>query len=301
MSIPGGNQPLSDKIFDVCNYIFLSILLVMFLYPLVFIISASISNPDLVLRGEIWLLPKEITWEGYKLIMDYDDIWTGYRNSLLYVFVGVPFSMMLTFTAAYPLSRKDFRARNTIMYIYTFTMFFGGGLIPTYLLMRNLSLINNFASMIILPSAVSVYNIIVTRTYFQNNIPDELRNAAEIDGCNEILFFLRIVMPLSLPIIAVIGLFYAVGKWNLFFEALIYLTNRDLFPLQLVLREVVTSVRMNPEMLEGLDPSEVDKMTKITNSIKYGVIIVASVPVLLVYPFLQKYFVKGIMVGAIKG
>ncbi len=301
MSIVNKNPRISDKIFDICNYTFLSLVLVTFIYPLIFIISASISNPDMVFRGEVWLLPKDITWEGYQLILDYKDIWTGYRNSLLYVFVGVPFSMFLTFTAAYPLSRKDFKARNLIMYIYTFTMFFGGGLIPTYLLMRNLGLINNFACMVILPSAVGVYNIIVTRTYFQTNIPTELRDAAEIDGCNEITFFVRVVLPLSPPIIAVMGLFYAVGKWNIFFEALIYLTNRQLFPLQLILREIVTSARMNPELLEGMDPSVIEKLTRITNSIKYGVIIIASVPVLMAYPFLQRYFVKGIMVGAIKG
>lgn len=296
----GLRKTKGDKIFDVSNYIFLSLLIVLFLYPLIFIVSASISDPTLVTSGKMWLVPKGFNLDGYKRIFANKDIWLGYKNTLLYTFIGIPINLFMTVTAAYPLSRKDFMPRKIIMWIYMFTMFFGGGLIPTYLLIKNIGLLNNFWVMII-PSAVSVWNIIITRTYFQSNIPNELREAADIDGCSNMKFLYKIVLPLSAPIIAVMGLFYGVGHWNAFFQALIYLSDRKLFPLQLILRDILISNQIQTDMLTGLSGSEQAKILQISQSIKYGVIIVASVPVLIAYPFIQKYFVKGIMVGSLKG
>lgn len=293
-------EPMQDRVFDTINIVFFALLLLIFAYPLYFVIVASVSSPSAVLTGKVTLWPVDPTWEGYDMILGYKDIWSGYANTILYVVLGVPLGLLLTLTVAYPLSRRDFIPRNTIMMIFTFTMFFGGGLIPTYLLIKDMGMLNTIWSAII-PGCMGVYNVIVTRTYFQTNIPEELREAASLDGCTDFGFFIRIAIPLSMPIVAVIGLFYFVDKWNMFFQAMIYITNRKLYPLQLILKEILVSNKLTPEMLEGFSPSQYDTLLQITNIMKYGVIIVSTVPVLCVYPFVQKYFVKGIMIGAIKG
>lgn len=293
-------EPMQDRVFDTINIVFFALLLLIFAYPLYFVIVASVSSPSAVLTGKVTLWPVDPTWEGYDMILGYKDIWSGYANTILYVVLGVPLGLLLTLMVAYPLSRRDFIPRNTIMMIFTFTMFFGGGLIPTYLLIKDMGMLNTIWSAII-PGCMGVYNVIVTRTYFQTNIPEELREAASLDGCTDFGFFIRIAIPLSMPIVAVIGLFYFVDKWNMFFQAMIYITNRKLYPLQLILKEILVSNKLTPEMLEGFSPSQYDTLLQITNIMKYGVIIVSTVPVLCVYPFVQKYFVKGIMIGAIKG
>lgn len=291
----------SETVFDLVNYGFLTLIAIITVYPLIFILSASISEPDLVFAGKVWLFPKNVSFIGYEIILKYKEIWIGYRNSLLYVALGVPVSLFLTLTAAYPLSRRDFLGRNPFMLMLTITMFFGGGLIPTYLLVRDLGLIDNIFVMVIGPGAVGVWNIIIARTYFQNNIPDELREAAEIDGCSDLRFLGQIVLPLSSPIIAVICLFYGVEKWNSFFVPMIYFANRTKYPLQLIIREILSLYTVSTELLQGVQPSQLELIVRITNSIRYGVIIVATIPVLLVYPLVQKHFVRGIMIGAIKG
>jgi len=234
------------------------------------------------------------------MIFQNENIWIGYRNTVIYVIVGTIINLFVTITAAYPLSRKDFYVRNFLMRLYTFTMFFSGGMIPTYLLVKQLGMLDTIWAMVI-PNAASVWNVIITRTYFQNNIPEELREASAIDGCSNIRFLIKIALPLSAPIVAVMTLFYGVGHWNAFFNGLIYLSDRAKFPLQLFLREILILSQMEQNMLEYVDPNEVSERMRIAETIKYGVIVVSSLPVLLAYPFVQRHFVKGIMIGSIKG
>ena len=292
-------QRKSDNVFDVVNITLLIILAFIFIYPLWFVLIASVSDPNEIWSGNVILFPKGVSFTGYEKILQQSDIWIGYRNSIFYTIAGVCISLFMTVSAAYPLSRKDFKARNFLMGIYTFTMFFNGGLIPSYLLVKNLGMIDSVWA-ILLPSCISVYNVIVTRTYFQNSIPYELYEAASIDGCTNFKYLLSVVLPLSKPILAVMVLFYGVSKWNEFFNSLIYLSSRDKFPLQLFLKELLVQSQITSE-ITGVDQRWAVEQMRLSESIKYGVIVVASLPVLMIYPFVQKYFVKGVMVGSIKG
>lgn len=298
MASAGYKYSKSDMVFDTINVLLLIIVLIVTLYPLIFVVSASFSDPLKVLNGEVWLIPKGLNVEGYKRVFANKEIITGYKNTILYALVGTLVNIAMTVAGAYPLSRKDLYGRNFIMILFTFTMFFSGGMIPTYIVIQRLKLINNFWVMI-LPGAVSMYNMIITRTYFQNSIPNELQEAALIDGCRNIGILLRIVLPLSIPIIAVMAIFYGVGHWNSFFNALIYLSDREKFPLQLILREILIQ-NQTADMME-IDMENIAQQQILAESIKYAVVIVASVPVLVLYPILQRYFVKGVMIGAIKG
>lgn len=285
----------ADRFFDWFNYGFLSLLLIVILYPLYFIVIASVSDPISVGGGKVWLFPVDFTLEGYQKILENQAIWVGYKNTILYMAVGTAVNVAITVTGAYPLSRKDMYGRNLFMFLITFTMFFSGGLIPTYLLVKSLGLMNSMWA-IILPGAVSVWNLIITRTFFQHNIPEELREAAAIDGCSDFKFFLQVALPLSKAILAVLVLFYGVGHWNSFFSALIYLRDEAQYPLQLVLRNIL--IQNEVQELMNLEPGADSNLSE---SIKYGVIIVASIPVLILYPMVQKYFVKGVMIGSLKG
>ena len=287
-----------DIIFDVVNYSVLGIACVLVLYPLYFMIIASISDPNLVATGKVWALPKGFTLEGYKRIFNDGSIWRGYANSITYAGVGAIVSVCMTIAGAYPLSRKDFYGRNFFMIVFIFTMFFGGGLIPTYLLVKNLGMTNKLWAMVI-PGAVSVWNLIIARTFFQSTIPDELREAASIDGCSDLSFFFRIVLPLSKPIIAVLALYTIVGQWNGYFDALIYLSKEKLYPLQLILRNILIQAEPEKGMLVDVETLMAKQRAK--ELLKYGVIMVSSLPLLIIYPFIQKYFVKGVMIGSIKG
>ncbi|GGD13202.1 carbohydrate ABC transporter permease [Pontibacillus salipaludis] len=287
-----------DKIFDVLNLFLLSGLMLVVLYPLYFVVIASISNPDYVYNGEVWLYPKDITFEGYQRIFQDGRIWTGYKNTVIYTLVGTFVNVALTLMAAYALSRKDLAGRNFFMFMFLFTMFFSGGLIPTYLVVKNLGLVNTMWALI-LPKAVAVWNLIVAKTFFQSTIPDELLESAQMDGCSNTKFFWKIVLPLSKPIVAVMVLFYAVTHWNSFFDALIYLNDEELYPLQLVLRSILIQNEASASMLGDVESFAAQQ--RIADLIKYGVIIVAAVPLLILYPFIQKYFVKGAMIGSIKG
>ncbi|WP_430697475.1 carbohydrate ABC transporter permease [Metabacillus mangrovi] len=287
-----------DRIFDVLNITVLTIIAILVLYPLYFVVIASISNPDRIYSGDVWLLPKEITFEGYKRIFQDEMIWLGYKNTVIYTVLGTAVNVVLTLMAAYALSRKDLAGRNIFMLLFIFTMFFSGGLIPTYLVVKNLGLVNTIWAMI-LPKAIAVWNLIVARTFFQSNIPDELLEAAKIDGCSNTKFFLKVVLPLSKPIIAVLVLFYAVGHWNSYFDALIYLNDEGLYPLQLILRNILIQNEAAANMVG--DVASYAAQRRLAELIKYGVIIVAALPLLIVYPFVQKYFVKGALIGGIKG
>lgn len=287
-----------DRVFDAINTLLLVLITVIVLYPLVFVLSASISDPSVVARGQLWLLPKGINFAGYERVFQNKEILTGYMNTIVYTLLGTVINLVLTICAAYPLSRPDFRGRNVITAIIVFTIFFSGGLIPSYLLVKNLGMLNSIWALII-PNAISVYNVIIMRTFFQSSIPQEIQEAASIDGCNNFRILLRVVLPLSMPIIAVMILFYAVGHWNAFFNALIYLSDRAKYPLQLILREILIQGQM-AAMIDMADDSLAKKLMEV-EVIKYAVVVIANLPVLLLYPLLQKYFVKGVMIGALKG
>ncbi|MCE5170881.1 carbohydrate ABC transporter permease [Paenibacillus profundus] len=292
------DRSFGDRIFDVVNYILLSFITIIVLYPLLFVMSASISNPETVLRGEMWLIPREINFDAYHTIFQNKDILSGYGNTILYTAVGTAINLVMTICAAYPLARKDFFGRGLITGMIVFTMFFSGGLIPTYLLIKNLHMLDSLWVMVI-PNAVAVWNIIIMRTFFQQSIPGEIQEAAMIDGCSHMQTLLRIVLPLSMPIIAVMVLFYAVGHWNSYFNALIYLTSKDKFPLQLILREIL--IQSDSGDMVKLTSESAIKMKMSVEGLKYAVLVVANLPMLILYPFLQRYFVKGIMIGALKG
>ena len=297
MAIAGGKSSKGDLVFDIINITLLVLIIIITVYPLIFVVSASLSDPLSVLGGEVWLFPKGVTLDGYKRVFANGDIMMGYKNTILYTFIGTVVNIIMTIAGAYSLSRKDFYGRNIIMMFLTFTMFFSGGLIPTYMIIQKLNLINSFWVMI-LPGAVSMYNLIITRTFFQTTIPNELQEAAVIDGCSNIKILLKIVLPLSVPIIAVMAIFYGVSHWNAFFDALIYLTTRKKFPLQLILREILIQDQMDAMMT---DTEDLARQQLMAESIKYAVVVVASDPVLMLYPMLQRYFIKGVMIGAIKG
>ncbi|MPY16750.1 carbohydrate ABC transporter permease [Paenibacillus glucanolyticus] len=287
-----------DRIFNIINYTVLILVTIIVMYPLVFVLSASFSDPQTVLRGEMLLWPKGVNLNSYVKIFQNKDIISGFTNTLVYTSLGTFINLTMTILAAYPLSRKDFVGRNAIMALLVFTMFFSGGLIPTYLLIKNLGMLNTLWVMII-PNAVSIWNIIIMRTFFQQSIPGELQEAATIDGCSNIKILTRIILPLSMPIIAVTILFYAVGHWNAFFNALLYLSDKDKFPLQLILREILIQGQTN-DMVKMSTESAIKQQREV-EGIKYAVLVVANIPVLALYPFLQRYFVKGVMIGAIKG
>lgn len=292
---------LDDRIIDFIAYTLCILVLILTLYPLVYVISASISDPIRVTRGDLMLFPISPTMEGYKTILQYSPIWIGYRNTILYTLFGTTINLLCTIPCAYALSRKDFIGRNFIMVLFTFTMFFNGGLIPTYLMMKRIGLLNTVWAMLI-PGAVNVYNMIIARTYFANSVPKELGEAAMIDGCSNAKLFFTIIVPLSMPMIAVIMLYYVVGHWNSYFNALIYLNNEKLYPLQLYLRNILLEDMML-DMLSGDSEAMAAMIRKLQlkESIQYGIVVVSSLPVLIAYPFLQKYFTKGVMIGAVKG
>lgn len=294
-------QGMDDHIINGVSIFVSALVLVVTLYPLIYVVSASFSEPNEVIMGNLWLLPKGFTLDGYDLIFDYDPIWIGYRNTLLYTVFGTALNLLLTLPCAYALSRRDFRGRTPIMLLFTFTMFFSGGMIPTYLAMKDFGLLNNPVAVII-PGAVNVTNLIIARTYFSTSVPWELQEAAVIDGCSNTRLLLRIVLPLSMPMVAVIALYYLVGHWNAYFNALIYLSNEDYYPLQLFLRNILLLDQMT-EMMAGDSEAMQALMRRIQlkESMKYGIVVLSSLPVLVIYPFLQKYFVKGMMIGAIKG
>ena len=292
-------ETYQDRIFDIINTTVILIFFLTILYPLIYILSASFSSGYAVITGKVWLWPVDFSLEGYSTIFKHKLIVSGFRNALIYMISGTCINIVVTILAAYPLSRRDFFGRNFFMFLFVFTMLFNGGLIPSYLLIKNLGMVNTRWVMIV-PNALAVWNVIITRTYFQTSIPGELLEAAQLDGCSDFYFLYRIVIPLSTPIIAVITLFYAVGHWNSFFQAFIYLNDPSLFPLQLVLRDILIENQLSSEMI-SLDPEVLAQKEYLRDLLKYSLIVVASVPVLILYPFIQRYFVKGVMIGSLKG
>jgi putative aldouronate transport system permease protein len=288
----------TDLFFVIANNLFLILILISVLYPLIFVVSASFSDPIAVSTGQVLLWPVGFTTKAYHAIIEFPSIWTGYMNSIFYTVVGTLVNIVITILAAYPLSRKDLFGKNFLVFLFIFTMLFSGGLIPLYITVKQLGLYNTRWALII-PSALSVWNMMICITYFRTSLPPELLEAAQLDGCNDIQFLFRVVLPLSTPIIAVLGLFYAVNHWNEYFNALIFLSSKDLFPLQLVLRDILISSTIDVTMLK--DVTSISARQGMSELLKYALIVIASVPVLVIYPFVQKYFVKGLFIGSIKG
>lgn len=281
------------------NYILLGLLLITILYPLIYVVSASFSSGEALASGKVRLFPVEPTLLSYKTVFEYDAIWVGFVNSIIYTVVGTVVSMVLTLLAAYPLSRDDFKGKKVLSSIFLFTMMFSGGLIPTYMLVKNLGLMNTMWS-IILPTAVSAYNVIVARTFFNQTIPKELLEASQMDGCSDFRFFSQIVIPLSKPIVAVLCLWIAISLWNGYFNPLIYINEESKYPLQLVLRRILLMSQVNFANA-NIDPARVAANRYLSQMLQYSTIIISSLPLMILYPFIQKYFVKGVMIGSVKG
>lgn len=290
-------ESFGDRLFLFVVYVFLTVVLLIVLYPLVFVVSSSFSSPLAVSSGRVWLWPVDFSLRGYQVAFSNPQIITGYANSLYYTIFGTLISVTLTVLIAYPLSRRTLWGRNTLMLFIVFTMIFSGGLIPTYLVVQNLGLLNTRWALLI-PQAVAAWQVIIARTFFQVSIPEELAEAAELDGCSDLRFLWSVVLPLSKPIIAVLVLMYAVGQWNAYFDALLYLKSADLHPLQLVLRSILI---LNTTTSGSMEASAMVERQQMADLLKYSLIVVGSLPVLLIYPFAQRYFVRGMLIGSLKG
>lgn len=288
----------ADKTFMLTVYFVLIAVFVVVVFPLIYVVSASFSSSAAVVRGDVWLLPVDPTLRGYQAVFKNPKIGMGFYNSFYYMIIGTIVNLVMTLLCAYPLTRKEFRGRHFITPILVFTMYFSGGMIPTYMVVQKLGLINTRGAMII-PVAMSVWNVILCRTFIQSTIPDEMYEAASLDGCGPFKFMVKIVFPLSAPILAVLALYYGTSHWNTYFNALIYLQKTSLQPLQLVLREILVQNKIDPTMM--VDVRELSERQGLTDLLKYSVIVVASAPMMMLYPFVQKHFVKGVMVGAVKG
>lgn len=288
---------MGDITFDVVNTLLLVFIFVIILYPLYYVVIASFSDPDLVLTGKIFLRPRGFQLESYRKVFSNSDVMGGYLHTIMYATVGTCINLAVTLTGGYALSREDLRGRKGFMLFFTFTMFFGGGTVPTYMLVKNLHMLNTFWAMVI-PNAMSVWNLILCRNFFEGNIPKELLEVSQIDGCRNDYFFYKIALPLSKALIAVMVLFYAVGHWNSYMQPLLYLSDRSKYPLQLVLKNILISSQPDASWAGMTDRTELYKQTEM---LKYALVVVSSVPMIVLYPFVQKYFVQGVMVGSVKG
>jgi len=289
---------LNDKIFYIAITTILSLILIVVLYPCIYVLSASFSSGAAIQAGKVVLFPVDFSLEGYKAVFNNPSVWTGFGNSIFYTVTATALNIVMTITAAYCLSRKDLPGANFIMLAFTFTMFFSGGLIPNYMLMKGLHLTNT-RWVLIIPTAISAYNLIVARTFIINSIPSELLDASMIDGCSDFSYFTKIVIPLSKPIIAILVLFYGVTHWNTYFNAMIYLNSKELFPLTIFLKEILMASTIDPSTVS--DPELQIRLMEVANVIKYSLIVVTMVPIMMIYPLIQKYFVKGVMIGSVKG
>lgn len=286
-----------DRVFTIINGVIMVIVCIVVLYPLYYVLLASVTDPVVVNSGKLLLYPEAWYTQGYITTLQYEPLWTGYKNTIIYTLAGTVISLVCTIPAGYALSRQDLVGRRPIMFLFTFTMFFNGGMIPLYLTIRQLNIYNTIWAMV-LPVAVSAYNLIVCRSFFDSGVPVELLEAAKIDGCSDFGFFFKIAIPLSKTIIAVMALFYATAMWNQFFNALMYLQDSDKMPLQVVLRDLVL---MNQANQMGSSGAEMVTRQKLAEQLKYCVVVVSAFPLLCIYPFLQKYFAKGVTIGAVKG
>ena len=299
------SESLGDRAFNIINNVLMFLFLLIMFYPLYFTVIISVSDINEVGLGHVFLLPKGFTLEAYRNVFINKDIWTGYMNSIIYASLGTLYALVIMLPVAYGLSKKDLFGKNVTTLFFLFTMYFSGGMVPSYILTQKLGLMNTRLVMIVGP--VSVYNMIVTRTYFMTSIPSDIYEAAYIDGASEWRSFFNIALPLAVPVISVMALYFAVGSWNSCFNAMLYINNKKLFPLQLVLRNILIlgqEMMMNREYFSSLSGDEqaiVMARARLAESMKYALIFIASAPLLIAYPFVQKYFVKGIMIGSLKG
>lgn len=289
----------SDRIFLVFNTLLLTLFFFSVLYPIWIVVVSSFSDPEYVTAGEVVFFPKGFSLNGYKAILEYRLIVQGFVNSLILMVLGTVLCLVVTLLGGYPLSRSDLPGKKPIMFLFTFTMYFSGGMIPYFLLIRDLHLMNTLWALIV-PSAINVWNIILAKTYFQTSIPGEILQAARVDGCDDFTYLVRIGVPLAKPIIAVLGLFTAVGMWNSYFNAMLFLNDVNLFPLQLVLRDILVVNATNVTKMSQ-DVESIKRQQEMVALLKYAVIVVSSAPLMILYPFVQKFFVKGILVGSLKG
>lgn len=287
-----------EKAFYTTAYVIIALLMLVVLYPLIYILSASFSSPSAVTTGKVVLWPVDLSLQGYETVFRYPSIWRSYLNTIFYTTAGTFINVSMTLICAYPLARKGLPHKGFFTFLFSFTMMFGGGMIPSYLLMRDLKLLNTVWVMLI-PGAMAVYQMIVTRTFIQSTIPEDLLEATQVDGCNDFRFFFQFVLPLSKAVIAVIAMQYAIGHWNDYFNAFLYLSNEDLYPLQILLRKILVMSQIAASDIE--DPDLATAMIGLADLLKYALIVVATAPILCVYPFIQKYFVKGVMIGSLKG
>ncbi len=288
-------ESAGDKVFYICNYIILGLLALLVIYPLYFIVIASFSSADAVLAGKVFLYPVDIDFAGYIKCFEHTEIWRGYANTIFYTVTYTAISVVITLTAAWALSRKTLPFHKFWMAFFTITMFFGGGLIPFYNVVSGLGLLNNPLS-IILPGTVSAWNLFMAKTFFQTGVPDSIIEAAEIDGANRFRLFVSVILPLSMPIVAVLTLYYAIGQWNSYFNAMIFLQDEEWYPLQLILKEILTA----SESTTGGTGETILEQFRLANQLKYVTVIISSLPVFLLYPFVQKFFAQGVMVGSLK-
>lgn len=296
----GMQMTKGDAVFTIVDYVLLALVSVIVLYPLIYVVSCSFSDPISVMECKVYLWPVNASLKSYKQVFEYTPIWIGFRNSLAYTFLGTLLNLVLTLLIAYPLSTRDLPGKGVVSKILLFTMLFNAGIIPNYIWMRNLGLVDNFWVMI-LPTSVSAYNVFVTRTYMENTLSAEIREAAEIDGCSDFRFFIQMVIPLSGAIIAVMVLFYGTVHWGEYFNALVYLRSQQLYPLQIFLRNILIANTIEGDLLGAIDPEEAALKEAMKETLKYGIIVVSTLPMMIIYPFVQKFFVKGVMIGSVKG
>ncbi|MCI1832049.1 MAG: carbohydrate ABC transporter permease [Bifidobacterium sp.] len=292
-------RSVGDWVVDATLVVIMVVVVIAVLYPLWFVVVASLSDQTYVAAGKVTVFPIDFTWAGYRRIFGNSRVWSGYRNTVIYSVVGTALNLVVTMPAAFALSRREFPMRRIVMFLFTFTMYFAGGLIPNYILYKQLDLLNNMW-VFVLPGAVSVWNLIIARSFFETSIPEDLHDAAQLDGLGDFSYFLRVVVPLSSAIIAVIGLYYFVGHWNDYFTGLVFIRDDAKQPLQNILQSILlgSQTQTTGQITSGVDAQQLQQLA---DQIKYGVIIISTLPLLVIYPFLQKYFNKGVMIGAVKG
>lgn len=292
-------EPRGDRVFLFAVYAFLVVVILVIAIPVIYIVASSFSSATAVLGGKVWLWPVDPTLTGYKAVFDYPEIWTSYLNSLIYAAATAALTILLTVMMGYPISRRDFYGRRFFIWALLFAFMFNGGIIPFYLVVQQLGMVNTPFAMIF-PTGLNVFWVILAKTYFQSSIPTELYDAAQMDGCGDIRFLISIVMPISKPILAVVGLLAAVTQWNSYFYALIFLNSQSLYPLQLVLQQILVLGNISPSGFSSLSPEQLQYFQNLETLLKYSLVVVASVPMLVLYPFAQKYFTKGVLVGSLK-
>lgn len=292
------HETLSERIFIISIYVILTLIGLVVLLPLIYVVAASLSDPQAVIEGKVFLWPVNPTLRGYEAVFKYHRIMRGFRNSFIYMILGTAINIVMTLLAAFPLSRREFRPRKVINILFMITVIFNGGMVPTYLLVDSLGMKNTVWAMVI-PGALSVWNMMIARTYMENSIPDELFEAATVDGCKPFRYLWNIAVPLSKPVIAVLVLYYGVGHWNSYFNALLYLNRPDMHPLQIALRDLLVINTVDPTLVTNVEL--IAERQGLVDLLKFSTIVVSSLPVLLIYPFVQKYFVEGVMIGSVKG